>query len=206
MEPLLFVVAAIHGHRIHAPGCPLTPGVLLGPAAARRVSTYREECARRFGYFDERTVLRLLQTGGEPIERRMMDSELIAGSHISRRRRAGGIRSVATLYEERELGLDPLWLATEPSYHAWLRTGPPSSKACEDQRRRVALSDRHALAAGTIRSRVFLRTVAAVLERQGFRPDDLRWPATVQSAVRVWTALGDVMGRLDDLSVLWVPA
>jgi len=124
VEPGQIILAALLAHRRGneegKEDRPFYPSALAGPSSLRHLAFYREECARRYGTFDASLLGDVAQLpSNHNISKRLRDSEELA-SRWAIDSYLGGAENLYSLYEQREIALDPWWLATEPSYLRWV--------------------------------------------------------------------------------------
>ncbi len=118
----LYILAAMYGFNDRSPMRNFRAINLLKPEAELDVDVFRREAALRYGVFDM-TALTYIVGEAEDTKVALQESEWLAASWVvgHRQKHAGG--AITTLYDMRELDLDPRWLATETSYRAWLADG-----------------------------------------------------------------------------------
>ena len=197
VEPRLYVMAVVTGHKVSSPDRQFYASHLTGPIAAKRVQLYRGECASRYGMFDQEALSRVTQVRGHP---KLQDSEDLAAAYvIGHCARLGG-DALACLYEDRELGLDPLWLATEPTYSAWVRSTGESTDEVEKHRRHVAQAKKWSSEAAKSRNACVLPAIRAALETHYLSLSDFYGPEVVTNAAKLWVRLGYAIARMSDLS------
>lgn len=92
--------------------------MLLGTVAEKRVQTYATVCRKDYGTFSPASLSVAAKHDVEKnaLSQRMLSSEVAAGYFIVDWKISCGGPVEEALYRERELTLDPVWLATEPTY------------------------------------------------------------------------------------------
>lgn len=196
--PETYVYACLLGHRVSSPERRFTARLLTSPAAAKRVAFYRETAVREFGTADVDAVSRV--TGGcARLRGELLDAETIFGGWVVGARCTTTGNGLVALYRQRELGLSPYWLATEPTYHQWLRSHGTTDTSQERRRHRQLVASVNPMALPElVRQRGTMLVVAAghVLHRQGHLLDHFRTRSPVTDALRFWLALGDAILQL----------
>jgi hypothetical protein len=98
---------------------PFTAFKLMAPNALSKLDLYREMCRKEFGTFDLTALDVLTGESHEEsnVDKLLLNSEVMAGKFVvDIKIRSGGPQYVERLFKEKELHLDPHWLAIEPRY------------------------------------------------------------------------------------------
>lgn len=108
-----------------------TSSLLVGVIAEKRVKTYAAICRKDFGTFSPAalSVVADHDVEKDSFHQRMLSSEIAAGYFIVDWKVSSGGPVEEPLYRERELTLDPAWLATEQTYIDTVIT-PYTAKRC----------------------------------------------------------------------------
>jgi hypothetical protein len=191
---MLYFVSVASGWREAHPGDRMPAAAACGPWAVRQVNAHRTAAASTYGYFDVEAVSKLTgqQEPAALLNSEKLACEVVFGARVKRCQEA-----LSRLYEDRELGLDPAWLATEPTYWRWLaKDDVPPSTALRQHRRRAKLCLTKAAELCAVRSLLVVRVFADVLVRHRVDHRQFDWPATTDSAPRLWLATADLVTGL----------
>jgi hypothetical protein len=187
----LFILAVMLSHKDATPGQRFYGGRLAGPSALKRVRLYRSTAREMFGVFDPESAAQLSGAGSDQLRDSLRSSEEIAAAFIVGYKARFTTAAIDILYQDRELGLHPAWLATEPSYLDWCREVSASSAELKRHRARVAQVDRRSLPAiAAIRGPLIIQTAGLVIARHGLRLEHVLVESPVVSATDLWCALG----------------
>lgn len=189
VEISLYLTSVASGWREAHPGERLPANSVAGPWAVRQVTAHRRAAADRFGYFDSEAISELTK---QPEPSALLVSERTACHQVVAARLNGHKASLSRLYEDRELALDPAWLATESSYWKWVeQDDQPPSVELRKHRRRAGLCLKHAAGLARARSRLSARVLTDFLARQSIPAHVLHWPAVATSVPRLWLSAAD---------------
>lgn len=111
----LFITAVMIAHYEANPTDPFYPNMLFGQSAIKRVNMYRTYCREKFGHFDI-GAFNKLRGHVDDTEAKMLNSEILFGQMIIGYRLKSDIQPFSYIYQLREIGFDPLWLAIEETY------------------------------------------------------------------------------------------
>jgi hypothetical protein len=204
VEPGLLILASLLGHRAGGADRPFYGRMMVGPSAMRNLTTYREECGTRYGTFDASALGELTNLPPEHnVSRRLHDSENLAAAWAIRA--ALRRQTVGTLYADRELALDPWWLATEPSYLSWQQEdGESVPHELQRHRQRVKLAATRAgfPAVVAARNREVLRAVLRETGRLNLDANLILVPPVITEPVRLWRGVAYVHATLEALKIL----
>jgi hypothetical protein len=210
----LYFLANMVGHRAHqqtiidhtdrTKGVRFTAKKLVGKIAEKRVAMYAELCRKDFGTFNIQVLGALTNKNLEhdSLEYRMQTSELTVGQFIVDWKISNGGPALECLYIDKELALDPVWLATESTYRPLVLDpylkNRHGSEAIQRHRfdvvQSIAYLKKHhdaAILAYRTREQSMPKTIEEVLRLFGFRPDHfeiLNKPQT--STLEFWSAIG----------------
>ena len=175
-------------------------------SAERRVDVYRTAAIKMLAGFSEEAVETLLSRDTESLEDRMLRSEIIAGKWIIGHKVRMGGSPLTSLYERKELELDPIWLAIEPTYKTIIfddhLADPFGTKVIRTHRHSVAQVLHHlktskvrqhanARFAFTSRQKIMKKALVTVLNDFGFDPDDFEVAGKpITDATKMWSRLG----------------
>lgn len=200
----LFITTAMMGHQLGNPDRRYYANMLLGDSASKTVERYRQAAAHKYGVFDLPSLLRLLGTEGDDVESSLLGAELLVGRWIvAYKRRAEG-SPLDGLYGERELGLDPRWLAVEPTYAQWLSGGQaPLTGELRSHRHRVSQVEAgERIVLLRMRSDLMPKAVAQVLEHADAKAEFFLVESPITNSVVLWNKLGLALQRKTALTIL----
>jgi hypothetical protein len=191
VEPMLYFVSVASGWREAHPSERMPANSACGQWAVRQVNAHRAAAAAQYGYFDVEAISKLT---GQAEPAAMLNSEKLACEVVLGARLRKCKEALSRLYEDRELGLDPAWLATEPTYWRWV-TGDsvPPSKELRQHRRRAKFCLPKACSLCAVRSRIVLTVLTDVLLRNRVDPRQFDWPESIESAPRLWFEIADLV-------------
>jgi hypothetical protein len=203
VEPGLIVLATLLGHRAGGPDRPCHATLFTGAFATSCLATYREECGRRFGTFD---AAQLGDVAGLPEEhnvaRRLDRCEEFA-AHYAVNATLNGTRWT-TIFAERELALDPWWLATEAAYSGWLRDAEPTPSPelrRHRARRDLALKRPGLRAVVNYRERIAHACAVREATRRHLNADHVLVPPVATPAT-LWRAVANVVATREAWLIL----
>ena len=205
VEPGLIILSTLLAHKATSEGRPFWGTMLQGPYAKGALTSYRQECTMRFGAFDASTLAKVTKLPPEhDILRRLSDSEKLAASWGVNATFRG--QDVSGLYAERELALDPWWLATEVTYQKWVQedTEPPTPERTRHRHRALTLCTKSKGLRAVRRARGVV-ALAELLHEAGkleLNADRLLVPAVITRPDRIWRGLAVARATLDAMSVL----
>lgn len=200
----LFFTTVMYGHRLANPGARFYSSTLVGEAATRRFTRYRQAIVDQYGSFDEDTLGSYAndQELAETFERNLLHSEVLAGNWLVGYKIKSAGKAEELFYSMNELRLNEIWLAIEPSYaklvlFPWLkdRQGTQSEQALRVKVSRLIgqlKSDRkRAISAFKTRERIMAKAVKEVLANNGFAPEDFEIPGGLElSPITFWSRIG----------------
>jgi hypothetical protein len=187
----LFILAVMMSHNDATPGQRFFGGRLAGPSALKRVRLYRAAAREMFGVFDPESAAQLSGAGSDQLRDSLRSSEEIAATFIVGYKSRFTAAALDLLYQDRELGLHPAWLATEPSYTEWCRNGEASTAELKRHRARVAQVDRRSWPMiAQLRAPTIVPVAGVVLARHGLRLEHVLVETPVVSSTDLWCSLG----------------
>jgi hypothetical protein len=164
---------------------PFTAGYLTANNALSHLDLYRDMCRKEFGTFDLTALDVLTGTSHEDsnIDRLLLKSEIIAGTFVVAYKIWHGGNYLEPLFRDKELHLDPHWLAIEPDYeetvfaaHVAKAKGTPTELRHRNSVAQVvrALKKRKDYSIGMhqARERAVRRAIPEVLNHFGYTPED----------------------------------
>jgi hypothetical protein len=213
----LFFLANMLGWKESRPTDKFRANVLTGDFAVRQVKTFASVCRERYGTFD--TVALDNLTGSniadEDFEHLLHKSEMEVGTWVIGYRLLKSGNVAANLYKEKELDLDPYWLALEPSYfdlvlRDHLADPAAASGGCpvlrEHRHRAVHIlgrlkhSARSAVTVFRTKERVMPDVIKRVLALRGLRSIDFMVEQTPQrQTIRFWEYLARAIQQFECL-------
>lgn len=206
-DATLAFLSIMFGHLITRPDSPFFVNMLVGDNANHKVQQYREACVHEFGCFDA-TSLKLRGDGRviTTTDEKMLISEMAFGSFLVGREVFKKDLKTADFYSRKLVGLQPHWLATEPSFVKILKEHTASadmSSPLENRRHihRVAMAKsmmlkNKALAAEVFktRERNMPKAVKQVLKSFSQSTDfELDEPTPVKKPGVFWKHLGTAL-------------
>lgn len=199
----MFVLSNMMAHKETAPERRFNSSMLIGKYSVKRADRFRGACHKLYGVFDAESMGDLLGTyGSNEMVEIMLNSEIIAGSHVVGWRATRSGPPLKSLYEMHEIGLDPAWLAIEPSYYDLVlrehRERPSGTTEQRRHRYRVAKmigelkrNKKKAVAAFRCRQDVMPKAVSRVLSVVGFSARSFEVEdRPVTDAMEFWSKLG----------------
>jgi hypothetical protein len=204
------MLTAMHGHKVANPHSRFFASMLSGNAAVNRFVRYRAAVEAEFGAFDADSLNRFTETtvADQLTERRLIDSETIAGSWIIgfKIRHSGPFEKA--LYDAMEIRLSEMWLAIEPSYAATVLIPWQSDrKGTIEQnklRARVSMligelkrSRLKARAAFTAREKILPKVLETVVSQRDYNLADFTADPKLQSnPLMLWSRIGLALQHL----------
>ena len=184
------------------------PGSLVGAGKIKTVELYAKVCRSKYASFHDSDCDQELEllTGVKVSEslayRRMVDSETIVGEFIVGFKTKHQGYPSDILYERRELGLDPLWLATEQTYYdEVLAKFIPSPFGTEAQRRhrysvlrcvqQMKRRKPYAISVYEARTKAVVSVLPTILSRFGLQATDMEVvDKEVTDSFELWYQIG----------------
>ena len=189
VEISLYLTSVASGWRQAHPGEPMPANAAAGPWAVRQVMAHRRAAADQFGYFDAHAISELTK---QPEPAALLVSEKIACQQVMDGRFKGYKASLSRLYEDRELALDPAWLATEASYWRWVGQDDQAPSAeLRKHRRRAGLCLKQSAGLAVARSKLCARVIADRLAQHSVPHRVFNWPGVVTSVPKLWMSAVD---------------
>lgn len=216
VEPGQLILAALLAHRSGGADRPFYGRMLVGQNATRHLITYRDECATRYGTFDTGLLgdIANLPRNHNVITRLTASEELATSwavrKHLSLKHDVmddHAAPDVDSLYEMRELALDPWWLATEPSYHRWAsreRDWEENAHELKRHRQRVAMATQRAgiMAVITARNQIAKDVVLREATRRGLSHNDVLVTPVFSEPLKLWRAVAQAAATSEALSII----
>ena len=205
VEPGLLILSVLLTHKAMSPDRPFRTEMLFGPWAAKALTAHRSECATRYGSFDAYSLAKITHLSPDhDIVQRLADSENLAARWAIGAALNG--TSMTGLYSERELALDPWWLATEPSYKKWVEEDE-EAPALEISRHRqralkLCVKSRGLPAVIKARNTVAKTQLVSQATRLNLDPDKVLVAPIIRRPDRVWRGLAFARATLDAVTVL----
>lgn len=194
----LFIMCVMLARKQLAPGTRFYSTYLFAKGAHALVNDYRSLARDKYGTFDSESLATI--TGGDELtrsRRRILDSEILAGTWIVGHKLRFSGSPTERFYAENELKLDAAWLCLEPTYYEWHDAHPPISDAIQKHRANVHRVNGWfrkrkdvATAHFELRSQIFPAAIEEVLSRHGYKLDDFEAPELVTDPVKFWSRLG----------------
>lgn len=212
----LFFLTNMLGWKESRPNTKFYAKVLTGEFAVRQVKTFASACRERYGTFDTVALDNLTGSNiaGEDFEYLLHKSEMEVGNWIIGYRllRSGNVTE--NLYKEKELDINPYWLALEPSYFDLVlrdHLANPDATTCpvlREHRHRVVhilgrlkRSARSAVTVFRAKERVMPDVISRVLALRGFRTIDFMVERTpMRQTIRFWEALAKAIQQFECLN------
>lgn len=198
----LFIYAVMAAHKSGSPDRRFYAGQLVGPTAAKRVELYREAAARRYGVFDYAAIANLTgDASANAVDEQVCDAEKTVGVWIVRQVMRGVTGEIqGALYEQRELGLSPLWAATDASYLSWAVKQPATPAMAKHRAEVYRLAGSQSLI--RTRERLFARAAVSVCDAIDSRMLLFRCSPVITDPMSFWVHLGQAAQRLQLLNML----
>lgn len=204
----LFITAVMMAHQEAAPFEPFYPNVLFGQSAIKKVNMYRTACREKFGHFDIEAFNKLRgKSPDEDLEAKMLRSEILFGELIIGYRLKSDDLPFGKIYQLREMGFDPVWLAIEETYkdvlEKHIKSDYPASDVIATLRHNVfqvkkSLKSNRPRLKETfkIRETIMSRAVQQVLSYHRLSPNDFEIEdEPIISANKFWLVLGKAMNH-----------
>lgn len=130
----LFITTVMMAHHEASPFEPFYPNMLFGQSAVKKVKFYRTACRERYSHFDIGAFnqLRGRSQESDDLEAKMLRSEILFGDLILGYRLRSDESPFQKIYQLRELGFDPVWLAIEGTYKEVLERHAKSEEPVTD--------------------------------------------------------------------------
>lgn len=198
----LYVYAAMLGFKCTSPDRRFLVAHLLGGAAEKNVEEYRRQAAREFGVFDMTTLLAVASNGQqENVGHTFVENEWLAARWIVGYRQMRGQGAITSLFDNKELALDPRWLATEPAYRRWLGS-PDKLMTKELLRHRHRVSQVSPDVWRGLRQTILPQVLSRVLAEYAFKETDFEVISPIRQPLAFWSALGDAFLQVKTLMLL----
>lgn len=181
--------------------------MLMGSSSLKRVDMYSETCRKLYGVFDARSVLMLLKKEDKTktLESSFYNSEVLAATYVIGCKIDGTKDIIDNFYREKEIALDPLWLAIEPTYSYILQAHVKNPSGTREQvrhRYRVTSALRElkrskdkAIETFQLREKIAARSIDEVLQRYGLTVDDLEVNTKIVDMMGFWAKIGLAIQR-----------
>jgi hypothetical protein len=196
----VMMTTVMMAHQASSPDRDFYATMLAGPSAVRRVEMYRDACRQKFGFFDISAINTLTGEAHTTLDDRLLTSETIFGEFVVGYKMRVGGEPFTEFYRIREQGLDPTWLAIEPTYQEVLMShvqDPHGSHhirrhrhAVVQAQRALKLNKRQAAFTFQAREKIMPKAVATVVWRRGINPDHLLVESPVVDAGKMWSRVG----------------
>ncbi len=213
----LFILANMIGWRETHAGQEFYAKALIGEPARKRVLVYSDVCRKKFGTFDSKSLDSL--TGGSAnddtnLNAKMLNSEIVAGSWIVGYKRRRGSSAIKSLYRNKELDLDPHWLAIEESYSETIiaqHLKKPFGNVSENRHRftvtqiigELKRKPTKAVHVFNARQNIMPKALMHVIGGQGFALSDFEAPKSpVTNAFQFWRDMGLAMQHVECMRYL----
>lgn len=197
-----FIGTVMLAHKLMQPHVNFYSTILTAKNSVQQIEKYTQLCKEKCGYTGLEALGICLREEVDSLDDNMLHSEIVAGSYVLHFKLKIGGLPYESLYELKELTLDPYWLATEPTYIETVlepystlhRKGTPM----QDQHRHLALNAHAALKrkktlARTVfetRSRIMPLAVVQVLRPLGYPVDAFTVPnISITESMFLWTKL-----------------
>lgn len=181
--------------------------LLVGQRAISRAIAYAKLCNDRYGSFSIYTlgVLNEEDYEAKDMEKGMLKSEVTAGLFLVDHTVHHSTPPLAALYAEKELELDPVWLATESSYvtavlDPYLKTKTDSKRLNDHRLNVIKAIARFRRRRSTrafalrIRQRILPLAVDSILSDSGVRSKDLLYHVNpVRDPLTLWIHTGQAL-------------
>ena len=211
----LFFLANMLAWKQSRPETRFHPKFLINEFSARQVRELAKVCQDRFGTFDVTGLDMMMKTdvAKQDFETLILNSEIVAGSWIINYKLFHSGKLIDRLYDEKELMLNPYWLAIEPTYRDCVlipHLDNPTlcdSKVLRDHRWNVIQvlgtlkkQQRKAIAVFSARERMMPEAIQRVLGQRGLRAEHFEIEnIPVVNAIKFWVRLGSAIQHYECL-------
>lgn len=196
----VMMTTVMMAHQASSPDRDFHAMALAGPHAIRRVEMYRDACRKKFGFFDISAINTLTDGSHTTLDDRLLTSEIIFGEFVVGYKMRVGGEPFTEFYRVREQGLDPTWLAIEPTYLDVLMAhinDPSGSRLIRRHRHAVAqaiqalkANKRQASFTFQAHEKILPKAIETVLGRRGFNPAHLLVKDPITDSGQLWSRLG----------------
>ncbi len=215
----MFLLANMLGWQASHPHTKFYPKQLTGEFAINQVRTFAEVCHKKFGVFDTTAMDRLMgsNVAQKDFEAHILNSEIVFGAWIINYKLFHKGNIMTNFYKEKELAVNPYWLAIEPSYYD-LILGPhqenPDPELSDLLRRHrwsatktmaaLKKSTPKAIAVFSAREFIMPEAIRFVLAQRGLRAEHFQIEkAPVLDAAKFWSWLGTAIAQHECLKFVY---
>jgi hypothetical protein len=211
----LFLLATLLQWQRTRSETPFHPRFLINEFASHQVRVLAKACQRQFGTFDVTALDSMMSSdiARQDFETLILNSEIVAGAWIIGYKLFHSGEVVSRLYAEKEISLNPYWLAIEPTYRDRIlvphldNPGLCESKIVRDHRwnvvqvlARLKKQERKAMAVFRARERMMPLAVQTVLSQRGLLPEHFDIEnVPVVNALKFWVRLGNAIQHYECL-------
>jgi hypothetical protein len=205
----LFITAVMMAHHQMAPFEPFYPAMLFGKSAIKKVNMYRTACREKYGHFDigSFNMLRGKNQDVDDLESKMLRSEILFGELIVGCRLTSDESPFKRIYQLREMGFDPVWLAIEETYRDVLDQHSKSESLTSNViatlrhnvfqvKKSLRANKPRLIETFKIRQDIMPKAVQQVLSYHRLSPNDFEIDdSPVVSANKFWLVLGKALNH-----------
>jgi hypothetical protein len=182
------------------------------------VKTYSDVCHKKYGTFDITSLDRLMESdiASKDAYAVLLNSEIIFGSWIVNHKLFHSGRVAETFYREKEVAMNPYWLASEPSYREDIlipfkdEQGRVVNKLLERHRwnakqavAKMKLTPLIALRIFRLREKAMTEAIHRVLAQRGLRAEHFQIERKPQvSALKFWVRLANAIQHYECLKFI----